>query len=348
MPTFELGPDDKPEKLEPVPFGKEKKLHDYLEKYPESIKDDIFIIGREVYTSDGKYIDLLGIDKSGSAVIIELKKEKTPREVIAQIIQYAEWVANEVDPNKLNEIAKDKGCLEGFSTIWKKFESVFGFEPQALNESQKLYIVAEEIHPHTVKMAKYLRETCHLDIMCIEMKLVKNDAGKKMLQTNFVVGKEKLTPSSHKLDDTVEKNYGWNHYSNYLNWDDKVIEELQRICDYISKYSEERGWKLHREYNQGNIIFRRAPPEVKEKFADRRVIELKSYYGNPDDKVRMFFNWLKDPDKKPAGNFDYKYNTAKHMERWYFDIERDGKLDLSSHSDFEKVLVQAYNATTER
>ena len=36
------------------------------------------------------------------------------------------------------------------------------------------------------------------------------------------------------------------------------------------------------------------------------------------------------------------------MERWYFDIERDGKLDLTSHSDFEKVLVQAYNAATER
>ena len=36
------------------------------------------------------------------------------------------------------------------------------------------------------------------------------------------------------------------------------------------------------------------------------------------------------------------------MERWYFDVERDGKLDLSSHSDFEKVLEQAYDATTER
>lgn len=340
MPTFELGPDDKPKKLEPIPFGKEEKdLHDYLEKYPESIQDDIFIIGREVYTIDGKRIDLLGIDKSGFAVIIELKKDKTPREVIAQIIQYAEWVANDVDSDKLNEIAKDNGRLEGFSNLWKKFESVFGFEPEALNESQKLYIVAETIHPHTIKMAKYLRETCHLDIMCIEMKFVKNDAGTKTLHTDFKVGKEKLKPSSHELDDTVEKKYSWNHYSNYLNWDDKVIEQIQKIHDFVKRYSTERGWQMEPDFFPHHVVFRRAPKSVK--YGYQRVIDLKEIWPK---KVRVSFNGLKDPDKKPDGNFDFKYD--KSNKRWYFQIDPESELDLDKHSEFEKVLQQAYNATT--
>ena len=38
----------------------------------------------------------------------------------------------------------------------------------------------------------------------------------------------------------------------------------------------------------------------------------------------------------------------KPNNRWYFDIERDGRLDLFRDSDFEKVLEQSYNASTER
>ena len=123
-----------------------------------------------------------------------------------------------------------------------------------------------------------------------------------------------------------------------------LYRDLNQALNIISKYSEERGWKLQLEFNQNSVIFRRSPRELKEKFGDRRVIDLKSHYGNPDDKVRISFNWLKDRDKKPYGKFDFKYGET----RWYFEIERDGKLDLSSHSDFEKVLVRAYNATTER
>ena len=68
------------------------------------------------------------------------------------------------------------------------------------------------------------------------------------------------------------------------------------------------------EFNQSNIIFRRAPLEVKEKFADRRVIELKSHWVEIQmTKLEYLFNYLKDPDKKPAGNFDYKYNTVNSI-----------------------------------
>jgi RecB family endonuclease NucS len=36
-----------------------------------------------VLTSYNKYIDLLAIDRNGSIVIIELKRDKTPRDVVA-------------------------------------------------------------------------------------------------------------------------------------------------------------------------------------------------------------------------------------------------------------------------
>jgi RecB family endonuclease NucS len=51
------------------------------------------IIGEQVQTKSG-YLDFLGIDKNGNTVIIELKRDKLPREVIAQTIDYASDVAS--------------------------------------------------------------------------------------------------------------------------------------------------------------------------------------------------------------------------------------------------------------
>ena len=37
---------------------------------------------------------MLGVDKYGNTVIIELKRNKTPRETIAQLLEYASYVEN--------------------------------------------------------------------------------------------------------------------------------------------------------------------------------------------------------------------------------------------------------------
>ena len=47
------------------------------------------LIGRQVRTSFGGIIDLLAIAPDGSLVLIELKRDKTPREIVAQALDYA-------------------------------------------------------------------------------------------------------------------------------------------------------------------------------------------------------------------------------------------------------------------
>ena len=81
--------------LEKVSFSAmeaEKRLESILEQDVSVIDPDLMIIGRQVPTSYGKYIDLLGIDLEGHLAILELKRDKTPREVVAQVIDYASWV----------------------------------------------------------------------------------------------------------------------------------------------------------------------------------------------------------------------------------------------------------------
>src|SRR4030043_337275 len=84
---------------------KESDLEELLENNPEYFFEDskILIMGRQVPTNLGTSIDLLGIDKFGNLVVIELKRDKTPRETLAQLLEYASFVEN-LDYVQLNDI----------------------------------------------------------------------------------------------------------------------------------------------------------------------------------------------------------------------------------------------------
>ncbi len=71
----------------------EADLELLLENNPEYFFENskILIIGRQVTTNLNTFIDLLGIDKTGNTIVIELKRNKTPRETVAQLLEYASF-----------------------------------------------------------------------------------------------------------------------------------------------------------------------------------------------------------------------------------------------------------------
>ena len=82
---------------------KEKEhLEQWIKTNPKVLGEDVLIIGEQVSTSSG-VIDFLGLDNSGNIVIVELKRDKLPREVLTQTIDYASDVAS-WDIDKLSEI----------------------------------------------------------------------------------------------------------------------------------------------------------------------------------------------------------------------------------------------------
>ena len=48
----------------------------------------LLIIGRQVPTDLGKSIYLFGVDREGNVVVVELKRDRTPRDVVAQALEY--------------------------------------------------------------------------------------------------------------------------------------------------------------------------------------------------------------------------------------------------------------------
>lgn len=178
-----------------MPVSKEKEIEDFIEQNPEILEKELFVIGRQEETSEGKIVDLMGLDKNGNGVIIELKKESTPRKVISQILDYAVWV-EELKYEDLNRIYRSyqKATYPNLLKRFQEFDE--DFEPESLNQNQKLYVIGEEIDPQTEKLARYLRRN-GIEIFCIELNFHELDGHRVVDKRDVVV--EDNTPK-RKLD----------------------------------------------------------------------------------------------------------------------------------------------------
>lgn len=169
----------------------ESDLETLLEDNPEYFFDDskVLTIGRQVPTNLGSYIDLLGLDKYGNTVVIELKRGKTPRDTLAQLLEYASFAEN-LDYESLNEMYQayvgEEIPLENYHS---EFFEIDIEEKVSFNKSAKLVIVAQDIANSVKQTALYLRRK-GLDIYCMEFKYFLNRTGERMITSDFVVGQE--------------------------------------------------------------------------------------------------------------------------------------------------------------
>ncbi len=92
-----------PQVLSTALLFSEQQLEDMIVAAPEILSGEWMLIGRQEQTGLGGRIDLLAIAPDASLVLIELKRNKTPREIVAQAIDYASWV-EQLTPEKIVQI----------------------------------------------------------------------------------------------------------------------------------------------------------------------------------------------------------------------------------------------------
>ena len=78
--------DDTPKRIDFSIMETEKRLEETLVNDISILDTNLLLIGRQVPTDYGKFIDLLAMDREGNLVVIELEKDRTPREVVAQLL----------------------------------------------------------------------------------------------------------------------------------------------------------------------------------------------------------------------------------------------------------------------
>jgi hypothetical protein len=193
---WKIKQDDNLEIVKSSKLNLEARIETWLEKDISIISDNILIIGRQVVTSYDGVIDLLGIDSKGDLVLIELKKDKTPREITAQILDYASWVkdlSNETVSNKADDYLKQKSGL----TLEEAFQKKFGIElPDVINESHSMFVAASQIDPATERIIKYLSEMYGVKINAATFQHFEDENGMELLGRAFLIQPSEVETST--------------------------------------------------------------------------------------------------------------------------------------------------------
>jgi hypothetical protein len=133
----------------------ERRLEEALERDISILGlDRLLVIGRQVPTRFGKFVDLLALGPQGDVYVIELKRDRTPRDVVAQALDYGSWV-KDLDYEDLAGIFEAYLPRAGFDDAQLE---AFGQLPEDINSSHHLVIVASELDPSTERIVGYLSD----------------------------------------------------------------------------------------------------------------------------------------------------------------------------------------------
>lgn len=142
-----------PVRLAASQLALEADLERFIEADPTILGEQLMLVGRQVPTAFGKFIDLLAIDADGDLHVLELKRDRTPREVVAQVLDYGAWVTD-LGQGELRDIFAAYHPDEEFDVA---FEAVFGAgPPEDLNGAHYLTVIASQLDPATERIVAYL------------------------------------------------------------------------------------------------------------------------------------------------------------------------------------------------
>lgn len=218
---------DKVAEINPSVIESEKLLEDIIDSNIEILNKDWLIIGRQVQTDYNRYIDLLAITATGDLIIIELKRDKTARNVVAQGLDYASWI-QDLNTERISHIfnhyrEKYLKSDQSFDDYFKnKFD--YSIDDEDINNSHQIIIVATKLDNSTERIVNYLSDS-DIPINIIFFK-VYEDNGNKYINRAWLIDPDE---TNEILKVTKNKSDNWNKEfyisfgdSNTRSWEDAV------------------------------------------------------------------------------------------------------------------------------
>ena len=147
---------DKPTPLPVTRLATEQVLEDMIENDPRILSEQWMLIGRQEHTPTGGRIDLLAIAPDASLVLIELKRDKTPRDIVAQTLDYATWV-EDLTADRIAQIYRN---YSNGKSLDAAFKERFGedLDEDLLNQTHQIILCASELDAATERIVGYLND----------------------------------------------------------------------------------------------------------------------------------------------------------------------------------------------
>lgn len=206
-------------------------LEEWISTNPEIIGSGLEIIGRQVTTRSGP-LDLLAIDRTGDLIVIELKRDKLPRDVIAQAIDYASDIAD-WNIDKVSEVCTKHTGKSLDDLISEKFPDV-SIQNLNINEAQRIILVGFAIESSLERMINWLSDHYGVNINAIILKYIKTIQGDELLIRTAIISEEMEQSRTSKRKFTIPMSDEPGEY------DEKELEKMFK--EYLQQGLSSAKW----------------------------------------------------------------------------------------------------------
>jgi hypothetical protein len=167
-------------------FHKESELENWIVQNPDILGEDLLVILRQRDIPGVGRLDLLCMDSTGKLVVVELKRDLSPREAVAQALDYASWL-DATSEGDLGIFVKEYLTRD----LEEAFQEHFHTEPpEWVCQNHRILLVAARLDASAERIINYLAERAGLDINAVFISFAKLSDGQEILIRSVLVAEE--------------------------------------------------------------------------------------------------------------------------------------------------------------
>lgn len=171
--------DDSPSRLSTGAVGLERNLEEWIEHDPALLERGLVIVGRQLRLEGGA-LDLLALDPQGRWVLIEIKRDRLRRDVIAQAIDYASCLKN-IDAETLRRHCDGYLAQRNGGTL----DVLLRERGRTIDDDEDLeliiYLVGAGVDPGLERMVGFLGDQASLAIRIVTFSVFNDPSGGVLL-----------------------------------------------------------------------------------------------------------------------------------------------------------------------
>jgi hypothetical protein len=239
-------------------------LEQWIKSNPSVLGEDIALIGEQVPTSSGP-MDFLGIDSTGNTVIVELKRDKLPREALVQAIDYASDVAD-WDLERFREICQSFTNQTFEDYFQQRFEGI-PIEDLAINQAQRLLLVGFAVEESLSRMIEWLSDKYSVGINAVVLNYIKTPKGDEILSRMVIIPEEIEKQKANRKKFIIEMSNDPGNYdegaleTKLIEYLSKNLYSSQRLRDYFLPTLLEKGQVTRDQLRKEFVRLKAAPDE---------------------------------------------------------------------------------------
>jgi Endonuclease NucS len=170
---------------------REGELEEWIVKHPEVLGggQGLLIIDRQRDIPGVGRLDLLGLDSNGQLVIVELKRDRAPREAVAQALDYASWLNGE-SPETIRQNAANFLRKPLHEALQEAFDPPAESGLELDSSNHRIVLVAARLDASAERIISYLSERHGVEINAVFFTYAKLSDGKEVVARTALIADE--------------------------------------------------------------------------------------------------------------------------------------------------------------